>query len=58
MRSGVPVGSPAWPEQIPSVARHVHEHGDTTVWLVALFGHQLDAVVEHAHASSVEVVDA
>ena len=45
-------------EQIPMVAGHVRKDRDTAVRLVSWFGHEHDAVVEHAHAGILEVVDA
>ena len=44
-------------EQVPSVTRHVDKDGDAAVRLVTWFGHEHDAVVEHAHPRSFEVID-
>ena len=52
------LGSPAWPQQVPSVAGDVDEHDHAAVVLVAWFGHELDAVIEHPLPGSLEVIDA
>lgn len=46
-----------WPEQVPSVAGNVEEHGEAPVGLGARCGHELDAGRCHVLVHGVEVVD-